>query len=62
MEYLETCLRQKSEMVIFEAARAICSLKNVTPKELTPAISGMWAHEVVLLLILILMMMMVNGT
>ena len=26
-------------MVIYEAARAICNLKNVTPKELTPAIT-----------------------
>jgi coatomer protein complex subunit gamma len=25
--------------VIFEAARAICNLKNVTPRELTPAIT-----------------------
>jgi len=37
--YLETCLRHKSEMVIYEAARAICNLKNVSSKELTPAIT-----------------------
>jgi coatomer protein complex subunit gamma len=37
--FLETCLRHKSEMVIYEAARAICNLRNVTSKELTPAIT-----------------------
>lgn len=37
--YLESCLRHKSEMVIYEAARAICNLKDVTPRELTPAIT-----------------------
>lgn len=37
--YLETCLRNKTEMVIFEAAKAICSLRNIPAKELTPAIS-----------------------
>jgi len=39
--FLETCLRHKSEMVIYEAARAICNLRNVTSKELTPAITVM---------------------
>lgn len=36
--YLETCLRHKSDMVIYEAARAICNLKNVTSrcKDLDP--------------------------
>lgn len=38
-EYLEGCLRQKSEMVIFEAARAITDLTGVTGRELTPAIN-----------------------
>lgn len=37
--YLETCLRHKSDMVIYEAARAICNLKNVTSRELTPAVT-----------------------
>jgi coatomer subunit gamma len=37
--YLESCLRHKSEMVIFEAARAICGLPGITPRELTPAIT-----------------------
>lgn len=38
-EYLESCLRHKSEMVIFEAARAICNLRDVTARELSPAIT-----------------------
>eukprot|EP00879_Flechtneria_rotunda_P030633 GHRR01033294.1.p1 GENE.GHRR01033294.1~~GHRR01033294.1.p1 ORF type:complete len:577 (+),score=217.98 GHRR01033294.1:1477-3207(+) len=38
-DFLESCLRHKSEMVIFEAARAICNLKDVTVRELTPAIT-----------------------
>mmetsp|Transcript_9303 Transcript_9303/g.16001 ORF Transcript_9303/g.16001 Transcript_9303/m.16001 type:complete len:900 (+) Transcript_9303:128-2827(+) len=38
-EFLEFCLRHKNEMVIYEAARAICNLPNVTPRELTPAIT-----------------------
>eukprot|EP00252_Welwitschia_mirabilis_P027999 TRINITY_DN98_c0_g2_i1.p1 TRINITY_DN98_c0_g2~~TRINITY_DN98_c0_g2_i1.p1 ORF type:complete len:890 (+),score=165.23 TRINITY_DN98_c0_g2_i1:103-2772(+) len=38
-DYLESCLRHKSEMVIFEAARAITELSGVTSRELTPAIT-----------------------
>uniref|UniRef100_A0A061RA30 Coatomer subunit gamma n=1 Tax=Tetraselmis sp. GSL018 TaxID=582737 RepID=A0A061RA30_9CHLO len=38
-DFLEGCLRHKSEMVIFEAARAITSMNNVTTRELTPAIT-----------------------
>lgn len=38
-DYLEGCLRHKSEMVIFEAARAITELSGVTSRELTPAIT-----------------------
>uniref|UniRef100_A0A383V5V2 Coatomer subunit gamma n=1 Tax=Tetradesmus obliquus TaxID=3088 RepID=A0A383V5V2_TETOB len=38
-DYLEGCLRHKSESVIFEAARAICNLRDVTARELTPAIT-----------------------
>lgn len=37
--FLESCLRHKAELVIFEAARAICNLKDVTARELTPAIT-----------------------
>ncbi|EGF78626.1 hypothetical protein BATDEDRAFT_35627 [Batrachochytrium dendrobatidis JAM81] len=40
-EYLESWLRHKNDMVVYEAARAICSLKNVTPKELFPAVSAL---------------------
>lgn len=38
-DYLESCLRHKSEMVMFEAARAICSQKNVSSKRMSPAIT-----------------------
>jgi coatomer protein complex subunit gamma len=38
-DYLESCLRHKSEVVIYEAARGICGLRNVSGKELTPAVS-----------------------
>ena len=38
-DYLESCLRHRSEIVIFEAARAIVNLKDVSTRELTPAIS-----------------------
>ena len=38
-DFLESCLRHRSEMVIFEAARAICQMNNVTQRELTPAIT-----------------------
>eukprot|EP00026_Physarum_polycephalum_P002420 Phypoly_transcript_02426.p1 GENE.Phypoly_transcript_02426~~Phypoly_transcript_02426.p1 ORF type:complete len:876 (+),score=148.66 Phypoly_transcript_02426:67-2694(+) len=39
LDYLEQSLRNKNEMVVYEAARAICSLRNATAKELTPAIT-----------------------
>ncbi|KAK4752108.1 hypothetical protein SAY87_020906 [Trapa incisa] len=38
-DYLESCLRHKTEMVIFEAAKAITELNGVTSRELTPAIT-----------------------
>eukprot|EP01103_Thecamoeba_quadrilineata_P017419 TRINITY_DN6175_c0_g1_i1.p1 TRINITY_DN6175_c0_g1~~TRINITY_DN6175_c0_g1_i1.p1 ORF type:complete len:882 (-),score=147.91 TRINITY_DN6175_c0_g1_i1:27-2672(-) len=38
-DYLESCLRNKSEMVAFEAARALCTMKNVNTRELTSAMS-----------------------
>ncbi len=31
-DFLEGCLRHKSEMVIFEAARAICNMKDVSSR------------------------------
>ena len=41
LELLEGWLRHKSDMVNFEAARAICEMRNVTPAQLTKSISGM---------------------
>jgi coatomer protein complex subunit gamma len=38
-DFLEMCLRNKTDMVIFEAARAITELSGVTSRELTPAIT-----------------------
>jgi coatomer protein complex subunit gamma len=38
-DFLESCLRNKSEIVIFEAARAIAGLRDVTARELAPAIT-----------------------
>lgn len=39
MDFLETSLRHKSEMVVYEAARAIIGLSQLTAKELAPAVS-----------------------
>ena len=38
-DFLEASLRHKSDMVIYEAASAICSLSNVTQRELSPAVT-----------------------
>ncbi|GMH35804.1 hypothetical protein BSKO_03672 [Bryopsis sp. KO-2023] len=38
-DFLEKCLRHKSEMVIFEAARAITNLRDFTAREIAPAIT-----------------------
>ncbi len=38
-DFLESCLRHKTDMVIFEAARAITELNGVTSRELTAAIT-----------------------
>ena len=38
-EFIESCLRHKSEMVIYEAAHAIVNMKRTTAKELAPAVS-----------------------
>jgi coatomer protein complex subunit gamma len=40
-EYLESWLKHKNDMVVFEAARAICNLRDVTAKELFPAVTGL---------------------
>eukprot|EP00560_Eucampia_antarctica_P007195 CAMPEP_0197826538 /NCGR_PEP_ID=MMETSP1437-20131217/3478_1 /TAXON_ID=49252 ORGANISM="Eucampia antarctica, Strain CCMP1452" /NCGR_SAMPLE_ID=MMETSP1437 /ASSEMBLY_ACC=CAM_ASM_001096 /LENGTH=953 /DNA_ID=CAMNT_0043427015 /DNA_START=155 /DNA_END=3016 /DNA_ORIENTATION=- len=37
--FLESSLRHKSEMVVYEAARAICLLPGIEPQDLNPAIS-----------------------
>ena len=37
--FLESCLRHKAEMVIFEAARAICAMRDVSTRELAPAVT-----------------------
>lgn len=38
-DFLESCLRHKAELVIFEAARAIVAMPEVTMRELAPAIT-----------------------
>jgi coatomer protein complex subunit gamma len=38
-QFLETCLRHKSEMVIFEAAKAICALPGVEKNDISPAVT-----------------------
>lgn len=38
-EYIDSCLRHKSEMVVYEAASAIFNLKRTTAAELAPAVS-----------------------
>eukprot|EP00128_Syssomonas_multiformis_P002981 Colp12_sorted_trinity150504_noHs@28643 len=40
-EFLDSCLRHKSEMVWYEAARTICSLPNKSLTELVPAIAAL---------------------
>ena len=39
--YLESLLRDKSEMVVFEAARGLCSLPNILSEDLLPAIHAL---------------------
>lgn len=38
-DFLEACLRHKNETVIFEAARAIAAMNDVTARELAPAVT-----------------------
>jgi hypothetical protein len=40
LELLDGWLRHKSDMVNFEAARAICEMKGITAPQLTKAIAG----------------------
>ena len=39
-DLLEGFLRHKSDMVNYEAARAICEMKGVSPQQLTRSIAG----------------------
>lgn len=39
LEFVDSCLRHKSEMVIYEAAHAIVNLKRTSARELAPAVS-----------------------
>lgn len=38
-DFIESCLRHKSEIVIYEAAHAMVNMKGTTAKELAPAVS-----------------------
>ena len=38
-QFLEACLRHKSELVIYEAAKAMCQLPGVDRNDLSPAIT-----------------------
>lgn len=38
-QFLESCLRHKSEMVIYEAAKAMCNLPGVEKNDISPAIT-----------------------
>ena len=38
-QFLENCLRHKNDMVVYEAAKAICNLPSVDANDLTPAIT-----------------------
>jgi len=37
--FLEASLRHKNEMVVYEAAKAVCALPNIEPQELSPAVN-----------------------
>lgn len=42
-DFIESCLRNKYEMVVYEAASAIVNLPGCSAKELAPAVSGQHA-------------------
>lgn len=46
VKFLETSLRHRSEMVMYEAARAICNLPGVEMNDLSPAINVLQVHTV----------------
>ncbi len=37
--YIESCLRHKSETVVYEAAHAIVNLRKITARDLAPSVS-----------------------
>ena len=39
--FLEMCLRDKDEMVLFEAARAMCNLPDASPQDISPAVTAL---------------------
>lgn len=41
-DFIESCLRNKHEMVVYEAASAIVNLPGCSAKELAPAVSGVY--------------------
>lgn len=43
-DFIESCLRNKNEMVVYEAASAIVHMPNCTARELAPAVSGQYSH------------------
>lgn len=43
-DFIESCLRNKNEMVVYEAASAIVHMPNCTARELAPAVSGQNLH------------------
>lgn len=47
LDLLEGWLRHKSDMVNFEAARAICEMKHVSQAQLTKSIAGTPPQEMV---------------
>lgn len=49
LDLLEGWLRHKSDMVNFEAARAICEMRNVDTSKLSRAISGEGFHPLVMM-------------
>jgi coatomer subunit gamma len=48
-DLLEGWLRHKSDMVNYEAARAICEMRGVTPPQLSKAISGKNQYRIYIL-------------
>eukprot|EP00941_MAST-03F_sp_MAST-3F-sp1_P004176 g4176.t1 len=39
LDFLDSCLRHRSEMVVYEAARALCALPSASPRDLAPAVT-----------------------